>query len=468
VNNPAGGLSTAQSSLARSGRTAIWPPPPAGARSARAAHNVGESLTSGLGRTPVLRPELGDDQWSEASANNCANERTTVLTGSTPRPTDPASSGRPQAKADARAHSQARDVAVREAAGVREWIVASRLAVGVTALAAVAALTTACTDREPARYPLSWPFASTSIWNMPIGTSADYVSADLPDVPGGDEWSPMPGLDAEYLLLDPDAPLTKLNYNGVGWDGGDRCKPGSDILATIPVPNDYTVPTNNHNNGAVFLLSDRRTILQSQPFTRCEAGGPATSLLTFPEQDLYGDGISGAHGGSRLSSLGGSLRLGELRPDQQGPRHALKLNVYARQAFYKCQTKDQCWTWPASKADSEAVGNYGVDNDNQNTGMRMGALLAIPISTNLGSLGLETEPASQLAWTLQNSGAYIVDETSAPGFDFSAETGPQGSFSRQFAADYGFTFAQRDMQRIVRALHARVTSAGVVFDPVFA
>ncbi len=306
-------------------------------------------------------------------------------------------------------------MAVREAAGVREWIVASRLVVGVTALAAVAALTTACTDREPGRDPLSWPFASTSIWNMPIGTSADYVSADLPDVPGGDEWSPMPGLDAEYLLLDPDAPLTKLYYNGVGWDGGDRCKPGSDILATVPVPNDYTVPNNNHNNGAVFLLGDHRTILQSQPFTRCEAGGPATSLLTFPEQDLYGDGISGAHGGSRLSSLGGSLRLGELRPGQQGPRHALKLNVYGRQAFYRCQTKDQCWTWPASNADSHAVGNYGVDNDNQNTAMKMGALLAIPASTNLGSLGLETEPASQLAWTLQNYGAYIVDDTSLTG-----------------------------------------------------
>ena len=302
-------------------------------------------------------------------------------------------------------------MAVREAAGVREWIVASRLVVGVTALAAAAALTTACTDREPGRDPLSWPFASTSIWNMPIGTSADYVSADLPDVPGGDEWSPMPGLDAEHLILDPDAPLTKLYYNGVGWEGGDRCKPGSNILATVPVPNDYTAPNNNHNNGAVFLLRDHRTILQSQPFTRCEAGGPATSLLTFPEQDLYGDGISGGHGGSGLSSLGGSLRLSELRPGQQGPRHTLKLNVYGRQAFYKCQTKDQCWTWPASNADSYAVGNYGVDNDNQNTAMKMGALLAIPVSTNLGSLGLETEPASQLAWTLQNYGAYIVDDT---------------------------------------------------------
>ena len=171
------------------------------------------------------------------------------------------------------------------------------------------------------------------------------------------------------------------------------------------------MPNNGHNNGAVFLLGDHRTILQSQPFTRCEVGGPATSLLTFREQDLYGDGISGAHGGSRLSSLGGSLRLGELRPGQQGPRHALKLNVYGRQAFYRCQTKNQCSTWPAINADRYAVGNYGVDNDNQNTAMKMGALLAIPASTDLGSLGLETEPASQLAWTLQNYGAYIVDDT---------------------------------------------------------
>ena len=117
---------------------------------------------------------------------------------------------------------------------------ASRLIVGMTA--------------EEGRDPLSWPFASTSIWNMPIGTGADYVSADLPDVPGGDKWSPMPGLDAEHLLLDPDAPLTKLYHNGVGWDGGDRCTPDSDILATVPVPDDHTVP--NNNDGAVFLLSD--------------------------------------------------------------------------------------------------------------------------------------------------------------------------------------------------------------------
>jgi hypothetical protein len=65
--------------------------------------------------------------------------------------------------------------------------VASRLVVGVTTLAAVVALTTACTDREPGRDPLGWPFASTSIWNMPIGTSADYLPADLPEVPGGNK-----------------------------------------------------------------------------------------------------------------------------------------------------------------------------------------------------------------------------------------------------------------------------------------
>ena len=47
---------------------------------------------------------------------------------------------------------------------------ASRLVVGMTVLATVAALATASTNRELVRDPLSWPFASTSIWNMPIGT----------------------------------------------------------------------------------------------------------------------------------------------------------------------------------------------------------------------------------------------------------------------------------------------------------
>ncbi len=94
--------------------------------------------------------------------------------------------------------------------------------------------------------------------------------------------------------------------------------------------------------------------------------------------------------------------------------------------------------------------------------MKMGALLAIPAATNIASLGMETEPGKQLAWTLQNYGAYIVDDTYGPGVAFSAEQGPDGSVQQQFKSDYGIAMEQRvrdntpwtrDMQRLVKALY---------------
>jgi hypothetical protein len=229
------------------------------------------------------------------------------------------------------------------------------------------------------------------------------------------------------------------------------------------MPGDYVVPHSTENNSAAFLMPDRRTIVQTQPLTRCTAGAPGTSMAKFANVDLYGKGVTGAHGGSGLSALGGSIRLGELRPGSAtGPRHALKVNVYAKEALFNCASQRQCFRWPAVAADGDAVGNYGSASNNRNTAMKMGALLAIPHTTRLAALKLETAPAKQLAWTLQNYGAYIVDDTAAPGFALNAEDGPDGSKRAEFKADWGFDMAQkvgdnspwrRDLQRLVEALH---------------
>jgi hypothetical protein len=99
---------------------------------------------------------------------------------------------------------------------------------------------------------------------------------------------------------------------------------------------------------------------------------------------------------------------------------------------------------------------------NSNTEMKMGALLAIPPSINIANLGLETAPAKQLAWTLQNYGAYIVDDGWTPSVYFNAEDGPDGSVAAQFKADWGLNMNgrvrdntpwTRDIQRLVKALH---------------
>ncbi|MFL5814061.1 MAG: hypothetical protein ACJ763_10835 [Bdellovibrionia bacterium] len=319
------------------------------------------------------------------------------------------------------------------------------------------------TASTSARDPLKQPFASNSIWNMPIGSGAVFAPANLSATPGNNIWAPMPGADDEFIFMTPTAPLTDVNYSSAGWSGANRCGATGGLYGSVPMPSNYIVPNGNGNNGTAALLPDKRTIVQFQPLARCTSGGPATTYTRFLNVDLYGDGLRGMHGGSGLSSIGGSIRVGELRPGQQGMRHALKINVYATEALYRCTSSSNCYRWPAVTGDSYAVGYYGAASNNQNTQMKMGALLAIPPSVNLSSLGLETDPGRQIAWTLQNYGGYIVDDTYAAGFFFSTEAGPAGRKVDEFQNDYGYAFLQRvtsastspwlrDIQRIVKAL----------------
>jgi hypothetical protein len=313
---------------------------------------------------------------------------------------------------------------------------------------------------------LKQPFAVNSIWNMPIGRNAVYVPANIPAIPySANEWAPMPVVDREIIVLTPTAPLTNIYYSSAAWTGADRCAPTGGMLFQLPIPSAFVVPNAPGNNSAVFLKPDGRTLVHTQPFTRCTAGGSGTSLTTasdFPEVDLYGDGIRGSHGGSGLSAIGGSIRVGELRPGNRGPAHALKVAVYSAQVLFACSTSSQCYRWPADRADSNAVGSYGRLRPSNSSAMKMGALLAIPASTNLSNLGLETEPARQLAWTLQNYGAYIDDSVAEPSFVIDAEDGYNGSVITQFQGDWGFPMEQRvnsnspwsrDMQRLMTALN---------------
>jgi hypothetical protein len=310
------------------------------------------------------------------------------------------------------------------------------------------------------RNPLLQPFASSSIWNMPIGSGAQYVPARLPALPGGSTGARVPQVDDEPVVMTPTAPLTPILASPGGW-GGNRCVTNPTTLATVPIPAGYVLPSDNKNQSASFLAADGRTVVQTQPLARCAAGGPATSYVRYPDQDIYGPGIQGSHGGSGMSALGGSIRIGELRPGQTGPRHALKVNLYARGELAQCASRPECFRWPAVKSDSYAVGWYGSVGGNTNTAMRMGALLAIPPSVNITTMGLTTEPGRQIAWTLQNYGAYVVDDTYGPSFAFNAENGPGGNMRTQFRADYGQDFEvyassanawSRDVQRIRQAL----------------
>ena len=62
--------------------------------------------------------------------------------------------------------------------------------------------------------------------------------------------------------------------------------------------------------------------------------------------------------------------------------------------------------------------------------------LEIPPSVNIDSIGLQTEPGRQLAWTLQNYRAYVVDSMGAA-FGISDEEDFNGSKPAEFRRGAG-------------------------------
>ncbi|HMH19439.1 MAG TPA: hypothetical protein VK572_14985 [Burkholderiales bacterium] len=342
---------------------------------------------------------------------------------------------------------------------IHRHVIRSLVAVALCAVCALllgAAGNASAQTRDPV-FPLDpvknspiWPFASTSPWNTPIGSGAQYVPINLAvpftagTPPDTSNWTPMPGISHEYIVLAPTTmPLTDIVYNDAAWTGRNRCltnTPGG-VLVQVPIPADYAVPSSLgdlSNNSAAFLMPDFRTIIQSQPFVLCRPPQTqATSSIVFNYVDVYGDGRWGSHGGSQLSAIGGSIHLGELRPGKP-VRHALSIGVDTPVVLHSCATANDCFRWPAYVADAGATDptrGYGSRNPSAVAGMKMGALLAIPASVDINTLGLKTEPGMMLAWTLQNYGAYIVDSTGGPAFDIDADIGPDGSKEQEFNND---------------------------------
>jgi hypothetical protein len=291
------------------------------------------------------------------------------------------------------------------------------------------------------------PFASDSIWNMPIGSEARYVDAEL-------EWAGHITIDEEYwLVTSTEMPLRPFYTNATFGPG--RCATTT-YRFDIHIPDDFVVPDADQihtpNNVAAFLMPDGRTILQMNPIARCEAGGPLTAGWLQEAVDIYGHGIPGAHGGSHLSSVGGSIRLGELTGDEP-IRHALKVNLWANRFLSRT---DDGYRWPALTADATAV--LPTSDPRSYNGpvpeLRMGALLAIPTGVDLDDMGLQTEPARKLAWTFQNYGAYVVDATGWDAHALNVEKGVAAEFQDVFGHEIESNSGPwyEDMMRVFEAL----------------
>gem|GEM_PF-1730004 len=310
-----------------------------------------------------------------------------------------------------------------------------------------------------ARDPLRQPFHHDSIWNRPIGSGAVYVHANIQKATEAGMT-----VDEDLIVMTPEAPLLDIYRNDAGWNRNrSRCTIDGPVLFRAPIPTNFIVSPQTWdgltpNSGLAVLMPDRRTIKQTQPFARCEPGY-GTSRYMFGDEDIYGMGYYGAHGGSGLSCIGGTLRVGELVPGAGPIRHALKVNVFAaRNLYYDEETRG--YRWPARRADGYAPRTYGSKGKPVKD-CRMGALLALPPTINIEKMGLETEPARILARAFQDYGAYVVDDTAWDVYALVTEWGPAGRVTEEFKRVWGFDINprrrdnpwSRDMDRIFTNLH---------------
>src|SRR2546429_1483760 len=231
--------------------------------------------------------------------------------------------------------------------------------------------------------------------------------------------------DPDVIILTPNATMTAVYYNSDGWSGGSRCATQGNVLFNAPIPGNFVVQGAGPNNpdgttpnyATAILMPDGHSLTQGQPFARCTADGSATMWWSI-SNDLYGTGVEGGHGGSKLSSIGGTIRLAELVPGGV-IRHVMKVNLYGLYNYYY-DASSHGYRWPASQADSCASTCYGGTA----SALRMGSLLAIPASVNIDGLGLETEPAKILARAFQHYGAYAVGDTAWSSYAIETEFGP--------------------------------------------
>ena len=259
------------------------------------------------------------------------------------------------------------------------------------------------------------PFAATSIWNVPIGDKAVYVPLGLT--------APTNGYSTDdcYLVFEPTAPLRSLVDRGYWWPWTSGTSvPGTNTGVQVRVPDSWILPppaSNAYPNNATAALQADGLAREFQYTVRPTAGSNL-SISDAPRAtfDLTGTGQSGsygAHGGSGMTTIGGTIRYGELTgPDPI--RHALAITMNMR----KWGTKQggaitNGYRWPAIAADEyyNGANGYGVRGGGGRDGLGMGSLLAIPPSVNLAALGFETTQGAKLARAYQDYGAYVVDDS---------------------------------------------------------
>lgn len=330
-----------------------------------------------------------------------------------------------------------------------------RTFLGTTALAPLLAAGTTpapISAAMPGRDPWLWPFAPESIWNRPIGSEAVYQPAHL-------EPAAHVGVDTQFLVKTQAADPEREVLESPGFKQRIGTRP---LDFRLRVPDDWVVPDIGKDNpygltpnaNFAILLPDGVSVLEGAQICRPRACGPVYLPAHMKHHanrrhvSLLGDGLSTiGQGASKMSTLGGTLRLGEL-VGPQPIRHAIKLNPFAARYCHYSKSVPG-WRWPARAADSYASAEY----KGQHRHVVMGSLLALKPETTADQLGIVTEPGRKLFQVLQDYGAYFTEDAYWDTWDLIVERDAE----KEFETAHGFSMSSptwsAEINRLVVALH---------------
>ena len=253
------------------------------------------------------------------------------------------------------------------------------------------------------------PFNKDSAHHRPIGSDAQYAADDHPatldwlqadsfNINVGSPWG------VSVAEVSTSGAITMIEAKAVGADSV------SGLPVTIPMPEkgfETKVGLNSTGNtDGVAVIYDRSTG-RSHQLRQYNWNNGRPSAGQYKTWDIKGLG-HGTRMGDRLgtsasgvAALFGILRGHEINTPGHKIQHALQM-VLPRKGRCNIMLSRQIQL-PAVSRDSSA------GRANENTGnIPYGALLALPPSVNIASLGL-SEPGRRLAEAIQDYGIYAVD-----------------------------------------------------------
>ena len=264
-----------------------------------------------------------------------------------------------------------------------------------------------------------WPFAVSSIWNLPVANSARFQNATAFQTLNLTDGHFTTGINSEAYSLpvyyasasDPWASVVWIDAHDLSYrDRGtfryripDRAKPSG--------------PSDGGDLNLVVIDPDRR---HAHETWLMEGSNPIWRTGYYIETDLYGPGFG--EGGPRAyggSSLGGLVRKFDV---QKGMiRHALALALDTTQLAAYEDGAGRCvgYVWPAIGQDMTAC-TPGARYQGLNP---VGSYAAIPGTVDLRSLGLKSRAGEMIAQAAQDYGVYVVDRAGGGANALYAEPG---------------------------------------------